>query len=336
MKKDLKKIVFKQTLSIEDLSYLSKLLDTNLAISHCISLLKNKANEKIFNEISKDLESGLMIENAIKNYLPKQIEEYLIPLLKTISFSNALGLSLEFYEKHNSSKNKLLSKIAYPCILLFISITVLYLFDLYGIDTVFSLISSFKVNLEVFEGIRIIFRIIINIIYYGFLIGTLLFVYLRQPKRLPLLYLIISKHFPNSLLCIYYSEEFISLLLTCVNKGYKTKESLKILKEMTTKPITSFLAFHLDESLMEGETMLDATKKNYYDSAISRFIKIANFTNDFSNLLNNYTFLAREKINNKIKKYTVTIQLATYSFIGIIVIFIYQILFIPMQALSAY
>ncbi len=336
MKIDLRKTLFNKTLSIEDLSYLSKLLDTNLSIVHCINLIKNKKNEKILNDISNSLNEGRMIEEAIKIYLPKQIEEYMIPLLKSVSFTEGLSLSLKFNEKQRENQNKLISKIAYPCILLFITITVLYLFDLYGIDTILSLISTFNVNLELFTGIRMIFKIIINVFYYGVLIAVLLFVYLKQPKRISLLYLYISNHFPNSLLCIYYSQEFISLLLTCVNKGYKTKESLTILKQMTSKPIVSFLAFHLDESLMEGESMLDATKKKYYDSSISRFIKIANYTNDFSNLLSSYTMLAREKIDQKIKKYTLTIQLLTYSFIGIIIVFIYQILFMPMQILSTY
>lgn len=332
----LKKMLFRKELSIEDLSYLSKLLDTNLSINNCLNLLKNKKNEKIFNKIEESLSNGLMIEDIIKDYLPKNIKEYLIPLLKTVSFSNALELSLQFNEKHSDSQNKLISQIAYPCILLFITITVLYLFDLYGIDTIFSLISSFNTNIDLYSGIRIIFRVFINIFYYGVLIGVLVIIYFSQPKRLPLLYLFVSKRFPNSLINTYYSEEFVSLLLTCVNKGYKTRQSLEILKQMKSKPVVSFLAFHLDEDLLEGESMKDATKKLYYDSSLSRFIKIANYTNDFSNVLHSFTLLAREKINRKIKQYTLTIQLATYSFIGIIVVFIYQILFLPMQALGSY
>lgn len=332
----LRKTLFKKELSIEDLSYLSKLLETNMAISNCLMLLKNKRNEKIFQEIEKSLDEGKMIEEAIKEYIPKQIKDYLIPLLKNVSFSNALELSLQFNDKHSDRQNRLISQIAYPCMLLFITITVLYLFDLYGIDTIFTLISSFNTNIELYSSIRIAFRIVINVFYYGVLIGVLGLIYFSQPKRLALLYLFFSKKMPNSLLNVYYSEEFVSLLLTCTNKGYKSKESLEILKQMKTKPIVSFLAFHLDEGLLEGETLKDAAKKDYYDSSLSRFIKIASYTNDFSNILNSYTTLAREKINRKIKKYTITIQLATYSFIGIIVIFIYQILFLPMQALGSY
>lgn len=336
MKVYLKKQLFKKELSIEDLSYLSKLLDTNMPIGDCIKLLKNKGNEKIFNKIEQSLIEGMMIEDAIKGFLPKQLEEYIIPLLKNVSFSNALQLALQFNERHCDSKNKLLSQVAYPCILMFITITVLYLFDLYGMDTIFSLLGSFTTDISIYSGIRSILRIIINVFYYGVLIGVLVVVYFSQPKRLPLLYLFFCKRFPNSLLNVYYSEEFVSLLLACVNRGYKSKESLMILKQMKSKPIVSFLAFHLDENLMEGESLKDAIRKEYYDLSLSRFIKIANYTNDFSNVLYNYTVLAREKINKKIKKYTLTIQLTTYTFIGIIVIFIYQILFLPMQALGSY
>lgn len=332
----LKKLLFRKELSVEDLSYLSKLLATNMPINNCIKLLKNRNNEKIFNQIEKQLNEGVLIEDAIRGYLPKQIEEYLLPLSINVSFNNALDLSLQFNEKHSNSQNKLLSEVAYPCILLFITITVLYLFDLYGMDTIFSLIGSFNADVGIYAGIRTIFRIVINIFYYGILIGVLIIIYFSQPKRLALLYLFFSRRFPNSLINIYYCEEFVSLLLTCVDKGYKSKESLTILKQMKTKPIVSFLAFHLDEDLLEGESMKEATRKEYYDSSLSRFIKIANYTNDFSNVLQSYTILAREKINKKIKKYTLTIQLTTYSFIGIIVVFIYQILFMPMQALGAY
>ena len=98
----------------------------------------------------------------------------------------------------------------------------------------------------------------------------------------------------------------------------------------------TFLAFHLDESLMEGEMLKEATKKKYYDSSLSRFIKIANYTNEFNEVVSSYTRMAKEKITRRLKRYTLTIQLATYFFIGAVIVFIYQILFMPMQAISAY
>lgn len=332
----LKKMFFRKEISIDDLSYISKLIDNNISLHQALELIKNKRNAKMFDKIIAYLDKGKMIEEVIIEYLPKRIEDYMLPLLKTLSFAESLSLSLEFNEKHSKSENKIIGEIAYPCLLLFVTITVLYLFDLYGMDTIFSLISSFDADLKLFESMRLVFRIIINVIYYGLLIGTLLLIIYIQPKRIPLLYVFLSKHFPNSLINTYYSEEFISLLLICVNKGYKTKQSLTILKSMKSKPIVSFLAFHMDESLLEGESLKEAVKKNYYDLSLSKFIKIANYTNEFSKMLDSYVSLARERITRTLKKYTLTIQLVTYSFIGVIVIFIYQILFVPMQALSVY
>lgn len=332
----LKKMLFRQEISMEDLSYISKLLKTNLSLHQALELLKNKNNAKMFNKIMNSLDEGQMIETIIGDYLPSQIKDYMLPLLKTISFSSALSLSLEFNSKHSDGEKKVMGEIAYPCVLLFIAVTVLYLFDLYGMDTIFNLISSFGSDLQLFQSMRILFRIFINIFYYGILIGILILIFFIQPKRISILYVFLSKHFPNSLIHTYYSEEFVSLLIICINNGYKTKEALSILKGMKSKPIISFLAFHMDESLLEGETLKEAAKKNYYDLSMSRFIKIANYTNDFSNMLQSYASLAQEKIKRNMKKYTLTIQLTTYAFIGVIVVFIYQILFVPMQAISAY
>lgn len=326
----------KKIISIEDLSYISKLLDTNLSLSQTFNLIKNKNNEKILSKIIDNLNNGELIENIIKDYLPKEIKDYTVALLKTMSFSSALSLSLGFYEKRKENENRLISSIAYPCILLFVSITVLYLFDLYGMDAIFDLIKTFDVNLDVYDGIRIVLRIVIKGFYYGVLISVLLIIYFIQPKKISISYLFASKYFPNSLITTYYSEEFISLLLICINAGYKTKESLNILMQMKSKPIVSFLAFHMDESLLEGESMKQAVKKDIYDIALSRFIKIANYTNEFSKMLESYVSFASSRIQRKMKKYTTTIQITTYSFIGIIVIFIYQILFIPMQAISSF
>ena len=330
----LKKTFFSKQLSIEDLSYIAKLLNNNIPLHQALDLIKNKSNEKIFNAITSSLDQGKMIEEIIKDYLPKQIKSYMIPLLKNMSLVSALNLSLDFYNKHAEDENKITSSIAYPCILLFITVTVLYLFDLYGMDTIFGLISGFNANLEIYKSLRILFRIFINIFYYGLLLGILLVIIFIQPKRITLLYIFLSKHFPNSLVNTYYSQEFVSLRLICVQKGYKTKESLQILIKMKSKPIVSFLAFHMDESLLEGQTLKEAAKSNYYDLTLSRFIKIANYTNDFENMLKTYLSLCKEKINITMKKYTTTIQISTYLFIGAIVVFIYEVLFVPMQAIS--
>ena len=332
----LPKMQRKELFCIEDLSYLSRLLSSGLSLNECFDLLKTRKNEKIFSAIRQKLDEGEPIEKAAACYLPSKIRSYIIPLLSSLSFSEALHLSLNFYTKNEEDKKRLWSSLAYPLILLFISVSSLYLFDLYGIDSIFALISSFESNIKLYENFRVLFRVMVNVFYYGVLLTFLLIVLCMRPQRIVLLYLFVSKHFPNSFVSIYNSEEFMSLFLICIKAGYSTRESLHILKAMKNKPLISFLAFHMDESLMEGETMKEAAGKDYYDSALSRFIKIATHANDFSKIIESYISLAKEKIARRMKGYTLAIQLITYAFIGAVIIFIYQILFMPMRAISIF
>lgn len=330
------KMLSRKTLSVEDVSYLSKLLNTNMSVGECFTLLENRANKEIFADIRNKLDQGEMIESVIKDHLPKQLKTYVISLLNTLSLSASLSLALKFDQKAQEGQRELINSLAYPLILLFITMTSLYLFDLYGIDSIFTLISTFDADLKLFDSLRLVFRIVINVFYYLVLILFILSLFFFKPANVIILYIFVSKYLPNSLLNIHYSQEFMALFLICSKAGYKTRQSLEILKAMTSKPVISFLAFHLDESLMEGESLKEATRKNYYDSSLSRFIKIANYTNEFSEVIGSYVELSRERIRRRIKRYTSALQMMTYIFIGLIIIFIYQILFMPMQAISMY
>lgn len=331
----LRKLLSNKTLSIEDLSYLNKLMKVNMPMNSVFDLLKTKSNKEMLDSISSKLNEGLLIEDIIKDYLPKNIEKYITPLLKNLPFSVALDISLSFYERQKENEKYIISNIGYPCVLLFVSLTALYLFDIFGVDTIFSIIKSFGTNLDLINSIRNVIRIFIYIFYYGILFITLLIFIYSRPKKIAFLYLLISKYFPNSLIHVYYSEQFVSLLLICVDRGYKTKTSLEMLMNMKNKPIISFMAYHLDEMLLEGKTLNEASRQTYFDINLSKFIKIGSFSNDFKAMLENYLELAKDKIKMKTKKYTLTIQMCTYISIGLIIIFVYQILFLPMQTLSS-
>jgi len=326
----------KKCLNIQDLSYLDKMLSNSMSIKDAFSLIIGKDNKLIIEQILDKLDTGLMIENIIDEYLPKQIVDYVIPLMKSMEFSKALNISLSFYNKQKENENNISSTIAYPLILLFVSLSALYLFDIFGLDTIFRLLKSFVSQIDLIEDIRIVFRIVIYIFYTSTIIILILIAYYSQKKKITYFYLFISKYFPNSLVHTYFCEQFISLLLICTKQGYKTKESITILRGMHNKPIISFLAFHLDEMMLQGTSYNEAYKQTYYDSSLSRFIRIALITNDFERTLSKYLLFAKEKIERKIAKYTLTIQISTYVMIGFIIIFIYQVLFLPMQAISSF
>ncbi len=323
----------KKNLNVEDLKALNELLKSGLAINDCFTLIENRENHKNIVALKEQLLKGSQIEDIIIEYLPKDIASYIKALVKTMPFSNSLNLALSFYDKIKENTKAIQKAILYPFVLLFVSLTALYLFDSYGLDTIFNMLKSFGVENISFNILRIIFRVIVYIFYFGMLIVSGLLLYFLNEKNITLFYILVCKCFPNSLIQTYYCEEFISLFLICTSIGYKSKDTLNILKSLKNKKIVSLLAFHMDEKLLEGKSLLQASKQNYYDYTLANFINIAVYTNDFNKILNDYINLSQNKIKNKMKKIATIIQCLSYIGIGAIIIFIYQVLFLPMQAL---
>ncbi|MBR3227773.1 MAG: type II secretion system F family protein [Erysipelotrichaceae bacterium] len=323
-------------ISYEDLSSLNELLRSGLSIRNALRLLKTKRNEVIFESLLDELGSGRMVEEAIDRYLPKKLALYIRPLVRSMTFADALDLSLSFYEKGKENEKALEKAILYPFILLFVSLSALYLFDAYGLDTILEMLRSFNTDLSSFSTVRILLRIVVYVFYIGLLAGIGAFLYFSKDRNIALFYIFCSRYLPNSIFQIYYCEEFVSLFLICLEQGYRTKEALSILKALHNKPVVSFLAFHLDEKLLQGATLKEASVQSYYDESLSRFINVAVYTNEFSRILSDYVKVSRQRIAASMKRLATVIQIASYLMIGAVIVFIYQVLFLPMQAIISF
>ena len=152
-------------LKYEDLVFLNELLKTGLSFKNSLELLTNKTNEKIIDGIIKKMDIGISVEEVMDAYVPKNVGTYLIPLSKKMSFSDSLNLSLSFIEKEKEYTKSLLGSFLYPFILLFLSLSALYIFDAYGLDTILNMLKSFNENFGNVTAFRIILRIIIYIFY---------------------------------------------------------------------------------------------------------------------------------------------------------------------------
>lgn len=324
----------KQTLKLDDLISVNELLKTGLSLKQALDLIKNKDNENLIDSIIISLDKGKTIEEVIIEYLPNNISSYLNSLLKNMTFNDSLNLALAFIDKNKENTKTFTSSFLYPFVLLFVSLSALYIFDSYGLDTILNMLKTFTGDIGTIKIFRIVLRVLVYIFYFLLLITLGLILYFFNNRNITLFYILICKYLPNSIVQKYFCVEFISLLNICINNGYKSKESLNILKNLHNKPIVSFLAFHLDEKLLQGDSLKQASKQDYYDYSLSKFINIASYSMSFSKILNDYINLNTNLIKTKMKKLALSIQLVTYVMIGVVIIFVYQILFLPMNALA--
>lgn len=334
LKNLLSKLKINKVIKYQELKYLNELLKSDLPIKTCLNLISDNTNSKIIDSLISMLDKGMMIENIIKDYLPKEIYVYMIHLLETLTFSKSLDLSLSYYEKSIENSKYLYKAIAYPILLLFISMSGLYLFNNYGFSLIINMLKSFEIDLTFIRIMRLVMICLTNIFYISFLILLILFLYFKSPKRITLAYIFMCKYIPIEFIKTYFSEDFMSLYILTSSLGYKTKETLTILKSLRNKPIVALISYHTDEMLMKGNSFKVSASNPYLDNTLSKFINIASYSKNSLAILNNYVEFASMKIRNKMHLYSLIVQFISYAFIGFIVVFIYQILFLPMQALN--
>ena len=324
----------REEICLDDWRAIHSLLNTNLPLQECLALIENKKNAHIFKKIITDLKMGKDYETVLKPYICKELQNTFSSFIKILPLNKALNLALNSFDYENDRNKEIRKNIFYPALLFFFSLTGLYLFEAYGLDSIFTILKSFEIDTRAFELIRAILRIFTNAIYLITIVLMSIFLIFKSRQRIVYFYILLVRYMPNSLLETYYSQEFISFYRLTYRMGYKTKESIEILRSLKDKPIVSFIAYHVKEAFLEGKNMDEAMHTKYLDNRVSAFMKIAILSNDFDNMINNYVEFTKLELFRKIKFYTKVVQTFVYLLVGLLIIFIYQILFLPMQAIG--
>ena len=332
----MKKKHTKKSFSNEDIGALIKLLKVGLPLKDALNIITTKKNQKLVKEVIERLDHGETIETIFNYYLKEQIGNYFEVLINYLSFKDALALALKIYQNENTFKNQVLKELTYPVCLLVFTLVGIYLFNAYCFDGLLQSMNQFGMDFHNLILFKEILDILINCLMIGVLIFLILFIYMSRPKRLIMAYLLLNKYFPNSTYKEYLSSRFVLYFDACYKSGIKTKETIALLKAIKSQPLISFLAFHIDEELLKGELIEDALKSPYLDERLSRYIKIARYSDDLGEMLVVYYEDFKVRFAHKCRYLSKMIQISSYILIGVVIIFIYQILFIPMEIIGGF
>ena len=321
--------------SLNDIKFLNELINSGMPIKNCLDIISTRKTKTISNKIIKRLDDGEYFEEIISDYIPNSISRYFENLINLLGFNKTIKIVLNIIETRKKNIDSVISKAIYPIILMFASMIALILFDRFGLDSIISLMSSFIDDFSTVHLFRTIFNlltilmIIIMVIIFGITVAIMF-------GKGILIYKFINKYFPNSIINTYFTNEFVSLYLIIFNNGYKTKEALDIIKKLDNVPISSFLASEVSKGLNSGDGFIGSFDNLYFDSSFSKYLGVASFSNDYLNILERYLEYSSHKVISFIKRLTAFIQGLSYVVIGFIIIFVYQLLFMPMQAITGF
>lgn len=334
LKKELSKIIKNKYLTYDDLEILSLLLNVNINLKDSLLIIKNNKNQLIINNLIYELDLGKNYNQLFRKYLKNDIKEYLTSFLSYLSFKDALKLSLSIANKERYLKNEIIKHLTYPISLMIFSLLGIYLFNSYCFEPLINSFKSFNSDLSHLVDFKNILNIFITIIFIIILIILCLVLIFTKKKRIVFAYSLLQKYLSSSKISEYLSSRFVIYFSECHKVGLKTKDSINILKSLKSEPLISFIAFHIDEALLSGKDMVEAISNPYLDTRLKSFIEIAINTTELNKMLEGYL----SQFEMRFKKYTTKmskmIQIFSYVLIGIVIIFIYQLLFIPMGLLG--
>lgn len=321
-------------LSKEDTQSIVSLLDNGLTLQEAMEILMDTNNAQVFQSIQSRLKHGENITDFFYQYSPKEYRSYFSGFMKYMPFIETLSTSIEIVKNEEKNKKQIFQGMFYPSMLLIGMIIGIFLFNEMILPNMITLMAGFSMESTSFLLIQKVIRMISMIMMITIIIIIITISISLMKRNIVKTYRFISIVLPNTILVQYASNQFAQFFLECQKRNISTKKTLEVLSSIQENPIVSYISKSIDESLMEGETLETAIDRTHVEKALLRFFRVAIYASDCEGMLKGYLDMVQIRKENAIKKYSRNVQLFSYSLIGVMLIFVYRILMMPMSMLQ--
>ena len=299
----------------------------------------NKKQLKVLDEISYLATSGLKI-NEIEEFINVKISDYDLRYFKE-NFKNYTNLNsylnsieliayITFIEKiKTTTLNRLVKKIIYPIILITFAFVTLLTFKF----SVMPLFESFSkqnflaiINLLFYISVTFLSCIVILVIFYIYVF--------RQPDIFIMLYYRFYNFRLFKIIEMYYICILSHLLITFDNQGMSTYNTFSLINKFKGNTIIANLAYFVSADLAKGSGLEESIKNMHINNNFKNIIIMGMRTNNYNKLITQYNQKMTKDIIREIDLLSNALLFIAYSYIGIIVIFLYQILSLPISLIN--
>lgn len=325
----------KHTLHKQDCQAIVQLMENGFSLMESLRVIEDTNNKVVLQNIFVRLRQGESISTIFTNYCPKAYQTYFSCFILYMPFLDALATSIHIVQQEEANQKQILSGMLYPSLLFVAMLLGIYMFNVWIMPNMMQLMVGFDVDITFYEILHLV-------LLYGcmgvlVLLGVIvIFVIIAlQKNHIVFTYQWISKYFPQNILVQYVSEQFARFFLECQKRNISTKNTCTILSQLHEKPCVAFIAQEMDKSLNVGIGMEEAMQKTRIEKALLQFFRIAFYASDTQAMLEGYLSMVAVRKQKAIRTYTRNIQCISYSCIGIVLIFVYRILMIPMTMLQS-
>lgn len=316
---------------LEEIENISLLLESGNSLKDSLLLVNEMKANMAFPYFKEDL---LLL--YVKQFFPRSILPFILPLLAFNSLQEALPLALSFFHEQHKRYLALRKKLQYPFLLFCLSLVGVFVFKAFVLPSLYLLVTNFKGDTSLFTIFNFLFDLFYLFLFVSIILFLLSILLLQKKSRKVFIYSFLAKYWPSNPWVLLVSYEFVYLWQKCRQLGLGSKDSLFLIRKLKEKTPTSFLAYHFMSLLEEGEEVIAVSNLCYIDQSFKRFINLALYSQKGDYLFERYLFYNQLRLAKMLKQFITCQQIFIYLFIGGAIIMIYQILFIPLKAMSAF
>lgn len=320
--------------SLEDTRLFSQLMKSGYSFTQCLDYLEDQKNAQYFMWAKEKMKQGEAIDEWASQFFNNSIQSYLECFLRFLSVNQALELSVTLYDQKESDHKEFIKMTGYPVAMFLFSLVGVQLFCLLCMPSLIQMMKGFEVSTFAIEGIYHLLMVCAFVLTVLLILGFCVIGYYLMPHHLvegiELMYrcnlgYLIQKPLSNHFALLYYH---------CVRMGIPTRLALQMLKNCTSQPVICFLAEHVDNQLNIGNDLVEAVGIQYLDPSFQKLMKTIVLSASALNLLEGYLKVADVKRRKRMKQAGQLIQGIAYVFIAIMIVLVYQVLFLPLSMLE--
>ena len=290
-------------------------------------LLKNGYSLK---EIATLLPDYAMSKDMVLNHPYALKYRFLFDIIGIIHF---LGFILKQQEFQKKMKEIVRKTLTYPSFLLLMSLAISYFFLTYLIPQILHSLSEFEIETQL--NILIHTIELIQIVFFIVLMLCFLFYLCTRNKQLQILiYSYTYKHFSKNIIFDWISLNFANLLLLLYQSSLPIQECIKAIHALRQQYIISTLSYRMKTQLEDGKPLNVVIMNAIITQELKAYLLIAIESGQFLVVLQDYVQLKQKNFEMSINKLAKTLQFIAYTYISLLLIIMYQVIFLPMQFIN--
>lgn len=315
-------------LNLQEWQYLSDLLQSGYPLLDALSFLHKQELR-----LKERLEEGEDLLAILSEHKKGRFYDHLRFFMKITSLPDAINCSLHMLSFESGLRKNLIKKSVYPLFIFVFAYVMLLVFTTWIIP---QMLTSFDQD-ESFSSLLMMIYLIKGLcsllaVSVIFSVVTAWYLRLHATVRIHLMKKAASR---IHILRDYVSYMFSGYLLELEQQGISTRRAMHYLQQIAGTTLFSSFIKDVAHDLEEGIALPDIMEESkLLSEGFQLSFRIGASTSSLTRLLTAFMKQQEHLWEQTIQKASIILQCVAYSFVGIVVLIVYQIMMVPLSMLE--